>query len=128
MGKDTCNLLNRLLHARTHAQTDLHRGGGGQGGGGGGGLNSDMRAGDGGTGRGKIMGGLRVVEEWEEASYSRHLEDIFPGQGPGEGGNVSGRDGKVSRDDFTTTTVLPLLTLLTVLTALTLLTTTVLRY
>ena len=93
-----------------------------------------MRAGvDGGTGRGKVtggmsvVGGLRVVEEWEEASYSRHLEDIFPGQGPGEGGNVSGGDGKVSREDFTTT-VIPLLTLLTVLTSLTLRNTTVLRY
>ena len=68
-----------------------------------------------------------AVEEWEEASYSRHLEDIFPGQGPGGGGNVSGGDGKVSREDFTTT-VIPLLTLLTVLTSLTLRNTTVLRY
>ena len=77
-------------------RTDLHRGGEGREGEEWGGVGDRaMRAGvDGGTGRGKVtggmsvVGGLRVVEEWEEASYSRHLEDIFPGQGPGEDGKV----------------------------------------
>jgi hypothetical protein len=33
--------------------------------------------------RGEVTGGVRVVEELEEASYSRHFEDIFPRRGPG---------------------------------------------
>jgi hypothetical protein len=33
--------------------------------------------------RGEVAGGVSVVEELEEASYSRHFEDIFPRRGPG---------------------------------------------